>query len=48
MAHDQTNVQLAHIFLIRSMIIMLGAYVYGKRDSVNFSLSRVREFPIRM
>lgn len=36
------------MFLIRSAIIILGAYIYGKRDGVNFSISKVRSFPHRM
>ena len=44
-AQDVTAVRLSHVVLIRSTMMILGAYVYGKRDGVDFSLSRFRDFP---
>lgn len=38
-AMDATKVDLAHIILIRSLYIMLGAYCYGKISGADFSIS---------
>lgn len=47
-AHDLTSAQLSHIVLIRSVMVVLGAYVYGKRDGVDFSIQRFRDLPGHM
>lgn len=47
-AQDVTSAQLSHIVLIRSAIVVLGAYVYGKRDGVDFSVQRFRDLPIHI
>ena len=44
-AHHVTNVHVKHVVLIRSIIIILGAYIYGKKDGVNFGYSTIRQFP---
>ena len=44
-AHKETNVAVKYIVLIRSAVIILGAYIYGKSDGVNFSWSTIRQFP---
>lgn len=41
-AHQLTNVEVKHIVLIRSIMIIIGAYIYGKKDGVNFGLSTIR------
>lgn len=41
-AHDLTNVKVKHVVLIRSIIIIIGAYIYGKKDGVDFGLSTIR------
>jgi len=38
-AQEATNVDLSHIVMLRSLYIMLGAYLYGKWDGVDFSPS---------
>lgn len=44
-AHKETNVAVKYIVLIRSAVIILGAYIYGKKDGVNFSIATIRQFP---
>ena len=36
-AQEETKVKLEHILTIRSAFIILGAYVYGKKDGINFT-----------
>jgi len=38
-AQEKTGVDLSHIVMLRSLYIMLGAYLYGKWDGVDFSPS---------
>ena len=47
-AQNVTHVKLANIILIRSFIIILGAYIYGKRDGVDFSPSSFMNLPSRI
>ena len=41
-SHHITNVHVKHVVLIRSMIIILGAYIYGKKDGVNFGWGTIK------
>jgi len=36
-AQEKTKVDLVYILLIRSLFIILGGYMYGKRDGVDFT-----------
>ena len=40
-----THVKLHHVLLIRSLFLMIGAYIYGKYDGVDFGYSSFKEFP---
>jgi len=39
LAHYLTDVQVSHVLLIRSIMVMLGAYIFGKIEGVDFSYS---------
>ena len=41
-AHDMTKVEVKHIILIRSLIIVIGAYFYGKKDGVDFGWTTMK------
>lgn len=40
-----THVQLHHVLLIRSIFLMIGAYIYGKYDGVDFGYASFMNFP---
>ena len=44
-SQDLTAVKTTHILLIRSIFTLVGAYIYGKLDNVNFGFAAQSKMP---
>ena len=44
-AQELTHVKLTYVVIIRSIFLMIGAYVYGKNDGVTFGIDTFMSFP---